>query len=140
MGYSDQKFYSRPLGYVAIADMGTATATGTASNSLAQPTASPLPAFARRTAIGNIQVLVIAAPNASATVQVLSFLNGTNTFATVTVTTATASQVLSAVMTASNATFAAGGQPTYNLIGTFTASGGTGGKYEILFEQQELPS
>lgn len=140
MGYSDQKFYARPLiNIVPSADFGTSTGVGTASNTLASPAANPLPTFARRTTVGNIRVQCLAAPNVNATALVMSFLNGTATFATVTLTTATAGQTLSGVMTAPNSTFTAGGQPTYGVIGTFTASGGTAGKWEIYFEQQELP-
>lgn len=142
MGYSDQKYQARPLVLVGAGavDMGTSTGAGTASNSLASPTANPLPAFNRRTQINAIKVEVIAAPNAAATALVMGFLNGTGTFGSVTLTTATAGQILSGVMTAGNAIFAAAGQPTYNVIGTFTASGGTAGKYAIQFEQQELPA
>lgn len=140
MGYSDQKFYARPLVALGAFDLGTSTGAGTASNSLTQTAANVLPAFARRTQVGNVQVECITAPNAAATALVLSFLNGTATFAAVTLTTATVGQVISGVMTAANAIFAAGGQPTEGLIGTFTASGGTAGKYSIQFEQQELNS
>jgi hypothetical protein len=140
MGYSDQKYFSRPQVDIGVFDLGTSTGAGTASNSLTQTAANMLPAFTRRTQINNIEVEVIVAPNAAATALVLSFLNGTNTFGAVTLTTATASQILSGVMTAANAIFAIGGQPTEGLIGTFTASGGTAGKYRIQFEEQELPS
>lgn len=140
MGYSDQKFYSRPQIDYGVFDLGTATASGTASNSLTQTAANMLPSYTRRTQINNVQVECIVAPNASATALVLSFLNGTNTFAAVTLTTATASQILSATMTAANAIFAVNGQATEGLIGTFTASGGTAGKYRIQFEEQELPA
>lgn len=141
MGYSDQKYYARPLELVGAGavDFGTSTGAGTASNSLASPTANPLPAFSQKTQINNIQVEVIAAPNANATALVMGFLNGTATFGSVTLTTATAGQILKGVMTAANAVFAAQGQATYNVIGTFTASGGTAGKYAIQFEQQEQP-
>ena len=138
MGYSDQKFYARPLIDLGAFDFGTSTGVGTASNTIAQTASQMLPAFARRTKIGNIQLVCEVAPNASATVLTLSFLNGTNTFGTAVLTTATASQVISGVITsAANAVFSANGEPTMGLIGTFTASGGTAGKYVISFEQQE---
>lgn len=141
MGYSDQKYYARPLISVLMGQsMGTSTGAGTASNSLAQPAGAPLPSFTNRTKINAVTVIPTVAPNANATALVMSFLNGTSTFATVTLTTATAGQVLTGVMTPANAVFAAAGQPTFNLIGTFTASGGTAGAYTVLFEQQELPT
>lgn len=137
MGYSDQKFYARPQVDLGQFDLGTSTGVGTASNSLTQTAANVLPAFTRRTQVNNIEVEVVTAPNANATALVLSFLNGTNTFGAVTLTTATAGQIIAGVMTPANAIFSAGGQATEGLIGTFTASGGTAGKYRVQFEEQE---
>lgn len=139
MGYSDPKFYSRPLVQVGQAlSFSTFTGAGTASNSIGLPAGSYLPAFVRRTQINAIRVIPTTIPNAAATALVMSFLNGTSTFATVTLTTAAAGTALSATVTAANAVFAVGGQPTCNIIGTSTASGANVGVYDIYFEDQEL--
>jgi hypothetical protein len=140
MGYSDQKYYARPLVKVASAvAFGTSTGAGTASNSLAQPTGTYLPQYIRRTQITGVKVVAATAIAANANPVSLNLINGTNTFAAVAVGTATQGQTFSGVVTASNAVFAAGGQPTMNLIGTWTASGGTSGTWDIYFEQEELP-
>lgn len=138
MGYSDQKFYARPLVKEASINFGTSTGAGTASNSLGIPAGTYLPKFIKRTQVKNVRVACTTIPNASATAVVISLLNGTNTFAAITVTTATQGQFLDGVMTASNAVFAAGGAVTGNIIGTFTASGGNAGVYDVYFEEQEL--
>ena len=140
MGYSDQKFYSREENRVlnAIA-FGSATGAGTASNSLAAPAATYLPSFYRRTVINKLSTICLTAPNAAATAVTLTILNGTNTAGSVVVTTATAGQVIQGVVTANN-TFTALGEPTMALIGTWTASGGTSGTWDLYFETQELPT
>jgi hypothetical protein len=138
MGYSDAKFQSRALIPVKFAaSLGTATGAGTASNSLALST-TYLPKFTRRTQVNKVRVIVTTIPDAAATAVTMTFKNGTSTFATVTLTTATAGQVLDGSVTAANAVFAADGQPTIGLIGTFTASGAAAGAYDIFFEEQEL--
>ncbi len=71
MGYSDQKYFARPQVDYGVFDLGTSTGAGTASNSLTQTAANMLPAYARRTQIGNVEVEVIAAPNAAATALVV---------------------------------------------------------------------
>lgn len=141
MGYSDQKYQTRSLVMVAQAvTFSTSTGAGTASNSLGLPAGSYFPPAVRRSKISAIRVIPTTIINASATAAVMSFTNGTNTFATVTLTTSTQGQVLSATMTDANSTFTAGAQPSANVIGTFTASGGNVGIYDIYFEDQELPA
>lgn len=141
MGYSDQKYYARPLELAAQnMTFGTATASGT--NTLASPVSNPLPAFVNRTSINAIKVVVTTAVAVGAVAESIVFLNGTSTFGVVTMTggTATAGQVFSGVITTANSTFAAAGQPTYELIvNTATASGAVTGSFNIYLEQQELP-
>jgi len=140
MGYSDQKYYARPLVKVASAiAFGTSTGAGTASNSLAQPAASQLPEFINRTKITMVEAIAVTAIAANANPVNLTILNGTNIVAQIPVGTFTAGQVGTATVTSANAVFTAGTQPTMALIGTFTASGGTSGTWDLYFEQQELP-
>lgn len=140
MGYSDQKFYARPLLDFPVnpTDFSTFTAAGTASNSLASPAAAPGPFYKRPVTIGNIVVQVITAPNVNATPLVIAFVNGTTTFGTANVAAGTAGQNIVGVITnVALSTFTASSQITYGLVGTATASGGTGGKYSILVETKE---
>jgi hypothetical protein len=137
MGYSDQKFYSRGLFRVSNAvSFGTSTGAGTASNSVTS--GINFPKFTRRTQVNKIRVICTTIPNVSSTALNLVFLNGTNTFGAIAVTTATTSQVLDATMTAANAIFAADSQPTASAQGTATVSGAANGSYDIYFEEQEL--
>lgn len=141
MGYSDQKYYARPLIRVASAvAFGTSTGAGTASNSLAQPSASQLVPFVRRTQVTSMKAIAVTAIASNATPVNIVILNGTATAGVIPVGTFTAGQIGTGTMTAASAVFAAGGQPTMALIGTFTASGGTSGTWDIYFEQEELPS
>lgn len=136
MGYSDPKFYARELNLVAVAaSFGTATAnSATGANATA---VAALPKFFRKTTVNKVRLRCTVIPNASSTALVASFVNGTNTFATVTLTTATVGQFLDGVVTASNATIAADAAPTINLTGTATASAAANGSYDVLFETQE---
>lgn len=140
MSYSDPKFYARPL--VLVGDnrsFGTATASGAAGHTLS--TLTELPKFIRRTAVNGIRLKVRTIPNAASTGVIVAALNGTNTFGTAVVTTATAGQSVdfTLVNTASNYnTFTAGGQPSFSMVGTSTASGAACGAYDIFFEDQEL--
>ena len=140
MSYSDQKFYSRRQSIALPAlSFGTATASSATGLNLT-PTGAVLPKFFRRTAVTGVRARCTVSANAAATAYKLNLLNGTSTFATVTLTTATASGVYDGTVTASNATFAADGQPTFNITGTSTASGDAAGTFEITFETQELYS
>ena len=138
MGYSDQKFQTRVWVPVKLAfSLGTTTASGTAAIASGY-TAPVLPQFDRRTQVNKVKMTVTTIPNAASTALKGSFLSGTNTFATVTLTTATAGQVLDGTMTLANAIHAADVAPTFVLEGTATASGSANGAYDIYFEQQEL--
>ena len=140
MGYSDQKFYARPLELV-VANVGFGTATASGTNTLASPAGNPLPVYARKTSIGNVEVVVTTAVPVGSVVATLVFLNGTSTFATVAMTggTATAGQAFKGVMTPANSTFGTQAGPTYELIvNTATVSGAATGAFQIFFEQQEI--
>ena len=151
MGYSDQKYYDRPLVGKAAAAVayGTATASGTASNSLAQPAATVLPVYLRRTKVIGVEVVCVTAEGATQVGPInLTILNGTATLASVAVQTATVGQVFyvststtpaGAVYNGANATFAAFAGASSALIGTFTASGATSGTWDIWLEAQEQP-
>jgi len=140
MSYTDGKYYARPL--ILVGDnrsFGTATASGAAGFTLS--TITELPKFTRRTQINYVRVKVRTAPNAGATGLIARFMNGTTTHGTLVLTTATAGQSLDFTVTgaASNSNiFAAESQPTINLVGTSTASGGTAGAYDIFLEEREL--
>jgi len=141
MGYSDQKFYTRREIPVAFAqNLGTSTGAGTASNTLSDVLAT-LPKFTRRTKVLAIRLRCTTIPNAASTAEILQFKNGTSTFATVTVTTASADQFLDATMVETNGvdTFSASVQPTVDVTGTATASGAALGAFDVWFEVQELP-
>jgi hypothetical protein len=142
MSYSDPKYYARSMQPAAFAlSFGTATAAGTASNTLSAAEAGALPKFKRKTSISAIRMRCTTIPNASATAVIAQFKNGTSVFGTVVLTTATASsggQQLDGVITsAANAVLAADTRPTVDITGTFTASAGAVGAYDIWFETQE---
>lgn len=139
--YPDQKFYTRVFTPAVFAlGFGTSTGAGTASNTLAA-VAAGLPKWPRRTQINKIRFRCTTIPNVSATAVIAQVKNGTNVLGTVNLTTATASgggQFIDGVITSSaNAILAADTQPTIDIAGTFTASGGAVGSYDIWFETQE---
>jgi hypothetical protein len=137
MSYSGPEFAVR---HKSLIDndytFGTFTGAGTAANTLTSPGLA-LPAFIRRQKLTNIQFVCRTIPNAAATDLKAILLNGTNTAAVVTLTTATAGQSLTGTVTDSNATFSAGTTPTFKVTGTATASGGAVGVYDVFFETQE---
>lgn len=138
MAYSDFKSVLRyALPMVMAGSYGTATANSTVGANVSGPT---LPKFFRRCVVTKGQVKVTTAPDDGSTNLKLHFLNGTDTFATVTVTTATANQVLDLTVTSANSTFTASAQPTTKVTGTATASGDANGAYDVIFEVQELYS
>ncbi len=139
MSYSDQKYYSRPLLLVAdTRSFGTATASGAAGHTLSDVV--ELPKFIRRTQLGTVRLKVRTIPNAASTALTAIFLNGTNTYGTAVLTTATAGQTIDfTVTTSAYSTFTAGAEPTINLVGTSTASGAACGIYDVFIESQERP-
>jgi hypothetical protein len=136
MGYSDQKFQSRPL-VNAGTITGTATASGTNSPTGTDLNVAP-PQFIRKTVINSVNVECAKAVPANFTSLKFILKNGTNTAGSVTVGTGTAGQVFAASLTAGSNTYAAGAGPTFVLDGTSTASGQSLGTFNVFFEVQEL--
>ena len=136
MSYSDGKFQARVMNLVSPS---TSWGTSTASSATGHNTTGVvvLPKFIRATEVGAIRMRCTVIPDAGSTAVKANFLNGTNTFGVVTLTTATAQAQLDGVMTAANASFAADGQPTVNLVGTATATADASGSWEIWFENKE---
>jgi len=135
--YENDMYDARAMVKVACAaSFGTTTASSTIGANTT-PTVY-LPKFFRRTKISALRMVVTTIPDSGSTALKASFLNGTSTFATVTLTTATAGQVLDGTITAAAAVLAADGQPTIVVTGTSTASADAQGSYDIYFEQQEL--
>jgi hypothetical protein len=135
------------LGTVSAVSGGTDTYTGTTTGS--KNGAYAFRPFAVPTNVRNVYVFVKVAPGGGVTNQKFAFLNGTSTFATVTIGTATVSSLLTATMvtptygatgTQTNAgLFAtAGVQPTMTVTNTNTATASTLGEYLIYFEESEL--
>lgn len=137
MGYSDQKYNTRQYNFYGAVDFGTATTGTVATTSVS----ARLPKFLRRTAINDIRLICFTIPNAAATALVAHVMNGTNTFGTAVLTTATAGQVIEFTpVTAANGTYAADGQVTIKVTGTATASADSLGDFDLYFETQELPA
>ncbi len=137
MSYSNQMYDARKLSMVLYAaSFGTTTASS-ATGANTSPTVY-FPKFERRTKINKVQMIVTTIPDDGSTALKANFLNGTATFATVALTTATAGQVLEGTVTASNATFTASSAPTVTVTGTSTASADAQGSYTVFFEAQEL--
>lgn len=141
MGYSDQKFYTRPL--ILLADTVTATSTGTASavvmtNTALTGNAANLPQFQRRTEVTGGWLVVRTAPNAGAASAKVAIMNGTATAAVFTISTLTAGQGVAPTVTAANAIFSASSAPSINILSTTTASQTvTQGSYDIYLENVE---
>lgn len=136
MSYSDGRFSARQLERFAYIT-GTATASGTNALTAADlKTDAQLPAFNRRTVVNAVKIVSNIAVPANWTGLKVILKNGTNTFATSTMT-GTAGEVDSLTMTAANSTFTAGAIPTIVLDGTSTASGQSLGTSVLWFETQE---
>lgn len=164
MGFADQKYYTRNMRMIADskAASGTFTASSTAN---ALTTAYPLPTFTRNIRIDAVKYVVVAAQKTGASIH--SLLNGTNTFATTTMSSTDAVGKIynwTLVNTASLATntftntlpnfstvvltnttttnWAAVGSATnisVTIAGTATASGDTFGAFELFIEAPETP-
>ena len=165
MGFSDQKYILSQ--FALLADSAVATGTATASstaNSIA--TIFPLPTHAAKYQYNGFKVVVKTAPAANTSLQ-LNFLNGTTTFATLPVGTASATagatinatMTNTAVVTTSTVTntlangstqvgtvttttdyrqFGTATGPTVTVTGTATASAQTIGAYELWAGLQQL--
>lgn len=137
MGYSDGRYQARQLQRFAYIT-GTATASGTNALTAADlKTDAQLSAFQRKTVVTAGKLVSNIAVPANWTGLTLIGLNGTNTFATATMT-GTAAQAQSLTITAANSTFTAGAIPTLVCNGTSTASGQSLGTNVVWFETQEL--
>lgn len=82
MGYSDNKFYTRPLDQMGQSASLVATATASATNNSIAAAAYRIPKFIHRTKVVNAKLVVKTASTTGQ--QIISLLNGTNTFATAT--------------------------------------------------------
>lgn len=122
-----------PAGFAV--DFGLSGATTVAATDVA----ATLPKFKRRTEISAIRLRCTTIPNAAATNLVVSFLNGTSTFATATVTAATADSFIDAtvVTTGDVNVIAKDVQPTVSVSGTATATNDSLGDYDVWFEVEE---
>lgn len=139
MSYSDGRFQARSLERFAYIT-GTATASGTNALTAADlKTDAQLPAFTRRTVVTAGKLVSNIAVPANWTGLKIIGKNGTNTFATATMT-GTAAQVQDLTLTTANCTFTAGVIPTLVCDGTSTASGQSLGTNVVWIETQELPA
>lgn len=163
MGYSDQKFYSKETYMAADSTVATGTITASGANNVA--TAFPLPVETSPRQMVGIRAVVKTAPATNLTNVNMNFLNGTNTFAVVTIGTLTAGQTAIGTLTNTASTAvttqtitASSGAVTTNTItsttnwakigsssaitvtvnGTGTASAQNYGAYELYFDEQLL--
>lgn len=162
MGYSDQKYHSRPLVNSVIG--GTATFTTTTAGTGTQAAIGFFKPYKRRTKINNIKIFTVTAAAANALVTNFVLLNGTNTVGTLTAAPAAGSasdfvmvanvvstvtqtttlpngstQVGTLTLTTTQQIFGTGSAPTLTIISTATASAQVGGTYNIFFEEIEQP-
>ena len=165
MGYSDQKYFSHDIDLMA--DSGYLTLTTSTASSTATVTAPiGLPAFRAPRRVCAITAVVKTAPTSSLVGPTFVFLNGTNTFATLSAvgTAAVAGATLNGTftntaslststqtITASNglvttntitsttnwSVLGSGTTATVNAINTSTVSGGVMGAYELWFDTVE---
>jgi len=139
MAYSDQKFYVRPLLLWGQAvSFGTATASSTTGHNVTD-SVKQLPNFKRRCVVNKLYLHCTTIPDTGSTALKASFLNGTTTFGTVILTTATADQELTVTIDTDYNVISSGVQPTVTITGTATASADVAGSYDIWAEVQELP-
>jgi len=131
--YTDPSLQASHFAQVQPAtSFGTATAASATGCDLTGVGA--LPKFTKRIKVDKVRFKCTVIPDAGSTAVKANLLNGTNTFAVVTLTTATAGQWLDGVVAAANATINADVVPTINTTGTATASADAMGTYEIYFE------
>jgi hypothetical protein len=101
-----------------------------------------LPQFIKRSKVNAVNVRVDTIPVAGNAGTTLNFLNGTSTFATAAIGTASAGSTVAATIVPANATVAAGSQPTVNVVTTATVSnsGLTCGASSVYWEVEPLPA
>lgn len=133
MAYNDPQF---GVPYVVCVDNVTSTLTATASGHVVTNTnAQVLPKMLRKSQIRGIQAAVQTAPIAAGVTLIL--MNGTETAASVAISTNTIGSAVEGVVGASPV-FADNVQPTLKLVGTGTASAAqVAGVYDVYLELQE---
>jgi hypothetical protein len=138
MGYSDQKYYARPLEQYVSIIFGTATASGT--NTLASPTSPLLPVYIRKTKLTAFSVLPTTAAAVGVVAGTFVILNGTATAGQCSVVGAAGTAIVGTI-TAANASVGTGTGFTYELIlNTATASGVATGTFTVQVEATENPA
>lgn len=137
--YADPQFQVEQLIPVAFAvSFGTATASAATGINEADCVPS-MPKFIQRTQVKNIRLRCTVIPDAGSTAVKASFMNGTATFGTAILTTATADQFIDATITSvANSVFADDGQVVVKLTGTATASADANGTYDVWMVVQNL--
>jgi hypothetical protein len=133
--YSDQKFYVNVPITLCNASWGTATASGALGNVL--DVTAYIPQFMQKTKVNKVQLVCTVIPDATTTVLVASFMNGTDTMGTAVLTTATAEQVFITTISTNN-TFTASSAVSIKLTGTTTDSDTANGSWVLGVEAQEL--
>lgn len=130
--YTDPQFQVEQLIPVALA-VSFGTATASAATGINEADCVPnMPKFIQRTQVTGGRLRCTVIPDAGSTGVKASFMNGTATFGTAVLTTATADQFIDVVITtAANAVFAADGQVVVKLNGTATASADVNGTYDV---------
>lgn len=164
MGYTDQKYYSRPLHLLGQSGalVGTQTASGTTTVAGA---AYRIPKFIRPAKVIDAKLVVKTASTTGT--QVINLLNGTNVFASATNTSTNAAGTevnFTMTNTASTATttqtttlangstvvgtittttdwriFGTATGVTVQVVGTATASGDSFGAFDLWVDQHEYP-
>lgn len=165
MGYSDQKYYARPMDIIGQSGVLTTTATASNTANAIAAAAYRIPKFIKRTKVNAGKFVVKTASTTGQ--QVISLLNGTNTFATATntstnaagsefsitltntastavttqtTTLANGSTVVSTVTTTTDwSIFGTGVGITVAFGGTATASGDSFGAHDLWIEKMEKP-
>lgn len=165
MGYSDQKYFSRPLHLLGQSGVLVGTLTASAGTNSLAAAAYRIPKFIRPAKIIDAKMVVKTASTTGA--QVISLLNGTNVFATTTNTSTNAAGTeitFTMTNTASTATttqtttlpngstvigtittttdwriFGTNTGVTVQVSGTATVSGDSFGAFDLWVDQHEYP-
>lgn len=137
MSYSEQKYQTRQFFTAVLAQsFGTATAASAVGCDLT--IAVPVVKFKRRTQVNAVRMIPTVVVDDGSTAVKAHFLNGTDTFAVVTLTTNTVGVACDGTINTTYNILAAGAAPTVKVTGTATASADAMGTYNIFYELQEL--
>lgn len=138
----NRKFYTDPQFHapqVVVAGFAVSFGTSTASGANALTPTTALPSAIGKTRVRKVRMVTTTIPHASNAGLKATFLNGTDAFAEVVLTTSTANQQLDGVITSeANAILADKTKIAVALAGTSTASGVVLGAYDILFEIESV--